>query len=725
MNFKKTPTRGIACLLVLLLVLSCFPVFAAPNEDLEDGLPTDETPLPEPEKENPQEEEPEETPVVSDSFQIERSSFSLAPADAPVATYEFTIRTQDGEGQPIDEFDYVPYFVGEDNQYRMIEAPEETAQVSYEEDCLKITFQFYAEDFQDGFLFFGIRQKAPDSPQWLPVKGDASYIFGARVKYNQKGVWLQPNQFRNATIAAYTGRNQDVADGTEYDFGASYLNQSLWNIRFTADPGDFQGQSNCSPSISFDLTVTHLRSTDGLITTGGSLSQGVTVDGTSLYGFCYNHDHVGPNGHGYTTYYQETQLEDISDELRSQLRKALFAGFNVNGMGFFQIDEAAMDKVEFSEEEFLKLLAVPQEAADVLEGFEAGQALYPGELYRDFATAVWNYVKANPSSSLLETAAYRASFLMQMGEGDVARCTEQYRQVYLRGLGGLYTSAQAFSSTQNAIWQLLHEAGVPGNTKAGNLDALGQKIYDYAKSEEALPSDESASDFQVNDTVFRPSGEGGYLSDPVTIQGEGTFTLVNLPEQITIQGNQPGDNTVQGGQSFRLVTSECPTVFLNNTLTVHAQTIYVPEAVRFFQRVDSMETVQDLLASLKLEEVIGVQSFPFTYDEEKKEEQGGGKDDEEESKPTPTPTPDKPEPPAVEIPDEEVPQNELPPQETVTPEPEEPVEETTEIPDEEVPQGELPVPLTGSNELSILLVLLTLSGAALGVLLRRKHAQVR
>ena len=110
----------------------------------------------------------------------------------------------------------------------------------------------------------------------------------------------------------------------------------------------------------------------------------------------------------------------------------------------------------------------------------------------------------------------------------------------MNGEAHFVTEEQAVEGTQHAVWLTLHEYGIEGNNlTASAANALGNVLYEYAKTDKVLKTEPKSSNVSFEgDTTFRKDETSGKwetgwikLSEPEDYDGE--YSL-QIPTGMTL-----------------------------------------------------------------------------------------------------------------------------------------------------------------------------------------------
>lgn len=203
--------------------------------------------------------------------------------------------------------------------------------------------------------------------------------------------------------------------------------------------------------------------------------------------------------------------------LKTQLIKALYAGYPYNGMGILY-DQASLIDVQ-TYNEYLKIpdnFKTDDTIAQILKIGKYGNEVYSYDDYKlnnpQHLENIKNFViylnqlqfnsnsnqdsntKSLSAAEITETPFYIAAhktFLAADAKSDPV----EYWNNEIRSLGG--AKYLAHNATQNAIWMILQDAGIGQNTKGVTYDKLAQEIYQIAIDGSSTILEQQPSDNNV------------------------------------------------------------------------------------------------------------------------------------------------------------------------------------------------------------------------------------
>lgn len=300
-----------------------------------------------------------------------------------------------------------------------------------------------------------------------------------------------------------------------------------------------------------------------------------TVDGTNIILFCMNNQMHWPHKmgsfeapfyeEGYLTrenFQEKTGRTDADyDTFIRELSVLLYAGYPYNGLGLFSI-EGNEGSGSISEAAFRQLL-IPSERLrsdfPVLSKTEAGKPVEDQDTLKAFMNAVFhNYYNTSEVtasglkySDITETAFYKAAF-----------CVVNYADPR-RAYTSIYLNEKPYESTSDAIWQLMYEYGIPGNTGM-SLSDKSRELLNTAKSDDvsilsAEPTSEQIGSVKIaGDTTFSKKTDGKWYTGELHVEEPANFHgayTITLPEGTSLY---EGSTLVKAGELFQLVSEKKP-----------------------------------------------------------------------------------------------------------------------------------------------------------------------
>lgn len=278
---------------------------------------------------------------------------------------------------------------------------------------------------------------------------------------------------------------------------------------------------------------------------------------------------------GYTEGYltpEDFQSQSDYNECMRRLSKLLYAGYPYNGERLYQIVD---DSSEYTptEAEFNDMLVVPP----VL------QTAYPYLGHHDFTYADWETQNKEHLEYLREFTEevvklsinggttingltfkdissmpfYKAVFSITNCNSGTPLTTFQF----FYGASYFVTEEEAYNATQNAVWYLLHEYGIPNNDISSMSLPLSSVLYTYSEKGELLNYRPSSSEIEISgDLTFSYNPKDGmWHSSPLRIiepeEYRGLYKL-ELPPGVTAQCDNL--NYVYGNEEYELVSDHQP-----------------------------------------------------------------------------------------------------------------------------------------------------------------------
>ncbi|SFN84094.1 LPXTG-motif cell wall anchor domain-containing protein [Eubacterium pyruvativorans] len=251
------------------------------------------------------------------------------------------------------------------------------------------------------------------------------------------------------------------------------------------------------------------------------------------------------------------------DTFIRELSVLLYAGYPYNGLGLFSI-EGNGGSGSISEAAFRQLL-IPSERLrsdfPELRETEAGKPVEDQDTLKKYMEAVLDYNKDTSKvtasgmkySDITGTAFYKAAFCAvycnNLSDGRV-----MYEKTYL--------NESPYESTRNAIWQLMYEYGIPGNTGM-SLSDKSRELLNKAKSGisilSAEPTSEQIGSVKIaGDTTFSKETDGKWYTGELHVEEPANFHgayTITLPEGTSLY---EGSTLVKAGEPFRLVSEKKP-----------------------------------------------------------------------------------------------------------------------------------------------------------------------
>lgn len=282
--------------------------------------------------------------------------------------------------------------------------------------------------------------------------------------------------------------------------------------------------------------------------------------------------------------------EEKYEECMNRLESVLYAGYPYNGESMYEIVKDSKDYVP-TDEQFDAML-VP--SADVLKAFPelkghtftlASLKDKSGENYKalvKFNQEVIKMVSSGTESEKETGKAIRQKPFFKAANS-VVSCSDYgltAPEYYSAVNGGTHfvTEEQAVEGTQHAVWLTLNDYGIEGNNlTASAANALGNVLYEHAKSDKVLKAEPKSSNVSFEgDTVFRKdetSGkwETGWIKFTESEDYDGEYSI-SLPTGMILEKNDKNtETTIQSGEEFRLVSEEKPSEDASITASAKVQ----------------------------------------------------------------------------------------------------------------------------------------------------------
>lgn len=296
--------------------------------------------------------------------------------------------------------------------------------------------------------------------------------------------------------------------------------------------------------------------------------------------------------------------EEKYEECMDRLESVLYAGYPYNGESMYEIVKDSKDYVP-TDAQFDAML-VP--SADVLKAFPelkrhtftlASLKDKSGENYQalvKFNQDVIKMVSSGTESEKETGKAIRQNPFFKAANS-VVSCSDYgltAPEYYSAVNGGTHfvTEEQAVEGTQHAVWLTLNDYGIEGNNlTASAANALGNVLYEHAKSDKVLKAEPKSSNVSFEgDTEFRKDETSGKwktgwikLSEPDAYDGE--YSL-QIPTGMTLEKNDKNtETTVWNGEEFRLISDEKPSEDLAITASAKVQWLQEMKQYRPAQEV--------------------------------------------------------------------------------------------------------------------------------------------
>ena len=298
--------------------------------------------------------------------------------------------------------------------------------------------------------------------------------------------------------------------------------------------------------------------------------------------------HVPNYTEGYLTPNHFETYEEYKECMR-RLSKLLYAGYPYNGERLYQIVEDSSGYAP-TEAEFNEMLIVPP----VL------QTAFPYLGHHDFKYADWRtqnkehleYIRkfteevvklwsngGTTSNGLTykdisSMPFYKAAFSITNCHNQTPLETFQFYY----GADYFVTEEEAYNATQNAVWHLLCNYGIPDNDIHEDPTKLSQVLYTYSERGGLLTHAPSADEIYISgDLTFTYNPKDGMwhsgklrVIEPDIFRG---LYRLDLPKGITAQCDNL--NYVYGNEEYELVSDHQPT--LGEQFIINAEFVWLKE----------------------------------------------------------------------------------------------------------------------------------------------------
>ena len=296
--------------------------------------------------------------------------------------------------------------------------------------------------------------------------------------------------------------------------------------------------------------------------------------------------------------------EEKYEECMDRLESILYAGYPYNGESMYEIVADSKDYIP-TDAQFDAML-VP--SADVLKAFpelkghtftlaslkDTSGANYKAlvKFNREVTKMVSGGTAAEKETgkALQQKPFFKAANSVVMCSDYGCTAPEYYSA--LNGEAHFVTEEQAVEGTQHAVWLTLHEYGIEGNNlTASAANALGNVLYEYAKTDKVLKTEPKSSNVSFEgDTTFRKDETSGKwetgwikLSEPDGYDGE--YSL-QIPTGMTLEkSDKDTETTIRNGEEFRLVSDEKPSESASITASAKVQWLQEMKQYRPAQEV--------------------------------------------------------------------------------------------------------------------------------------------
>lgn len=291
---------------------------------------------------------------------------------------------------------------------------------------------------------------------------------------------------------------------------------------------------------------------------------------------------------GYLTPEHFQSTEDYEECMR-RLSKLLYAGYPYNGERLYQIVEDSSAYAP-TEAEFNEMLIVPpvlQTAFPYLghHDFKYADWLTQNEEHLEYirkfteeALKLWTNGGTTSNGLTFDDISsmpfYKAAF-------SITNCHNQTPLEafqYYYGADYFVTEEEAYNATQNAVWHLLYNYGIPDNDINKDPTRLSKVLYTYSERGGLLTHAPSADEIYISgDLTFTYNPKDGMwhsgklrVIEPDIFRG---LYRLELPKGITAQCDNL--NYVYGNEEYELISDHQPT--LNEQFIINAEFVWLKE----------------------------------------------------------------------------------------------------------------------------------------------------
>jgi hypothetical protein len=303
--------------------------------------------------------------------------------------------------------------------------------------------------------------------------------------------------------------------------------------------------------------------------------------GNKIILYCMNDQlhwpHSTPTTPNVPKYTEETIEQFLTDNgitetakqtaISQTLIKLLYAGYPYNGFGLYEVVDQAMTLTEAEYNQFLDPPAYLR--TDFPDSVGSNTFTYSDRtdaskisLLTQFIQEVYalhsgGTTQSGLTYSQLQTLPFWRAAYCLVNYGDLA--IDAYSTLYISGR--YVTEEQAYTSTSDAVWTLMHQNGVNNNSDAAQ-DTLTEHLLDAANSSDytILTTAPSSTSVSLNgDKTFTYSDEDGkWHTGALTLSApSGYYTPFNLSLPAGVS-EESGKTQIRAGESFSLVASNPP-----------------------------------------------------------------------------------------------------------------------------------------------------------------------
>ena len=325
--------------------------------------------------------------------------------------------------------------------------------------------------------------------------------------------------------------------------------------------------------------------------------------GNKIILYCMNNGlhwpHSTPTTPNVPKYTEETIEQFLTDngitetaqQISQTLIKLLYAGYPYNGFGLYEVVDQAMTLTEAEYNQFLDPPAYLR--TDFPDSVGSNTFTYSDRtdaskisLLTQFIQEVYalhsgGTTQSGLTYSQLQTLPFWRAAYCLVNYGDLA--FDAYSTLYISGR--YVTEEQAYTSTSDAVWTLMHQNGVNNNSDA-TQDTLTEHLLDAANSSDytILTTAPSSTSVSLNgDKTFTYSDEDGkWHTGALTLSApSGYYTLFNLSLPAGVS-EESGKTQIRAGESFSLVASNPPE---NITISLSASIPWMEGNLRVYTPV--------------------------------------------------------------------------------------------------------------------------------------------
>lgn len=295
------------------------------------------------------------------------------------------------------------------------------------------------------------------------------------------------------------------------------------------------------------------------------------------------HPHVPNYTEGYLTE-KDFNSPQAYQECMQKLRKLLFAGYPYNSERLYKIVENS-ENYEPTVEEFNHMLIVPpqlQTAFPYLGHYNFTLADLKdkkhfdelGQFVQDVARLLPNKVTSNglTHADILAMPFYKAANALTYSGFGVSE------DVVLTAFASMYsdsyyvTETQAYDATQDAVWKLMHDYGVPNNDISSlEHNKLAKVLWQYCQSGALLDREPTADQISIQGDLefsYNPEDKKWHSGKLKVVEPPEYNGLYHLDLPAGVTAICEGLTYVYGNEEYELVSAEKPKA--GSKFAVHA-----------------------------------------------------------------------------------------------------------------------------------------------------------